>query len=147
MNLWEGALGVLVGLLLLWVALVTTLVSVGRRYDEPTRLRNLLRLVPDVVRLARRLTADPGLPRGVRIRLVLLLAYLASPVDLVPDFIPVAGYADDAILVALTLRSVVRASGVEAVERRWPGTDEGLGALKGLCGLSGADGSGPARAG
>ncbi len=67
-----------------------------------------VRLVPDVVRLVRRLAADRSLPRGVRVRLWVLLGYLVSPVDLVPDFIPLVGYADDAIIVALVLRSVIR---------------------------------------
>lgn len=69
-------------------------------------------------------------PRGVRVRLWLLLAYLALPVDLVPDFIPVLGYADDAIVVVLVLRSVVRRAGPDAVARHWPGTAEGLAALR-----------------
>jgi uncharacterized membrane protein YkvA (DUF1232 family) len=70
------------------------------------------------------------------VRLWLLLGYLASPIDLVPDFIPVVGYADDAVIVALTLRSVVRRAGPEALERHWPGTDEGLAAVLRLSGLS-----------
>jgi len=71
-------------------------------------LREALRLLPDVLRLIRRLVADKTLPRGIRIRLALLLAYLAIPVDLIPDFVPVLGYADDAIIVTAVLRSVVR---------------------------------------
>jgi uncharacterized membrane protein YkvA (DUF1232 family) len=69
--------------------------------------RGLLRLLPDELRLIR-LAADKTLPRGIRIRLALLLAYLAIPVDLIPDFVPVLGYADDAIIVTAVLRSVVR---------------------------------------
>lgn len=66
------------------------------------------RLLPDVVRLLARLARDPALPRGVRIRPWLLLGYLASPVDLVPDLIPIIGYADDAVIVVVVavLRSV-----------------------------------------
>ena len=71
-------------------------------------MRQALRLLPDVLRLLPRLAAERSLPRGVRVRLALLLAYLASPIDLVPDFIPVVGYADDAIIVAAVLRSVVQ---------------------------------------
>ncbi|NUS50914.1 MAG: DUF1232 domain-containing protein [Nocardioidaceae bacterium] len=135
MNLWNTLLGVAAGLLLLWLALVVALYVAGRRQDEPTRLRDVLRLIPDVVRLLKRLAADPTLPRGVRIRLVALLVYLALPIDLVPDFIPVAGYADDALIVAFALRSVTRRAGVEAIDRHWPGTDEGLAAVKRLAGL------------
>ncbi len=60
---------------------------------------------------------DKTVPTGVRVRLVLLLVYLASPIDLIPDFIPVVGYLDDAIVVALVLRSVTRHAGPDAVGR------------------------------
>src|SRR5689334_24696194 len=84
-----------------------------------------LRLLPDLVRLVRRLAGDRTLPRGVRVRLWLLLAYLLCPIDLVPDFIPVLGWADDVVVVAWALRSVVRRGGPEALERHWPGSDAG----------------------
>jgi uncharacterized membrane protein YkvA (DUF1232 family) len=61
----------------------------------------------------------------VRVRLWLLFAYLAMPFDLVPDFIPVVGYADDAILVVIVLHPVVRRAGRDAVRRHWSGTTEG----------------------
>jgi len=126
--------GVLGGVLLLWLALVASLWAT--RPDE-LRLRELLRLLPDVVRLVRRLAADRGLARGVRVRLWLLLGYLALPFDLVPDVIPVLGWADDAIVVALVLRSVVRRAGPEALVRHWPGSPEGLAALRRLARLPG----------
>lgn len=94
-----------------------------------------MRLLPDLLRLVRRLAADPGLPGTLRIRLVMLLIYLASPIDLVPDFIPVLGYADDAIAVALVLRSVVRRAGPDALRRHWPGTPQGLALIQQLAGL------------
>jgi uncharacterized membrane protein YkvA (DUF1232 family) len=119
-----GALG---GLLLCWLVLMAVLWLT--RPDE-LRARELLRLLPDVLRLVRRLAGDRTLPRGVRVRLWLLMAYLAMPIDLVPDFVPVLGHADDAIVVALVLRSVVRRAGAAAVERHWPGTPEGLAALR-----------------
>jgi uncharacterized membrane protein YkvA (DUF1232 family) len=98
-------------------------------------LGEALRLLPDLVRLLRRLAADPTLPRGVRVRLWALLAYLALPIDLVPDFVPVLGYADDAIVVSLVLRSVARRAGAPAVQRHWPGTRDGLAAIARLTGL------------
>lgn len=88
--------------------------------------REALRLLPDVVGLLRHLAADRSLPRGVRMRLGLLLAYLSLPIDLVPDFIRIVGYAEDAIVVALALRSVVRRAGREALIRHWPGTTADL---------------------
>lgn len=127
---------VLGGLLLVWLVLVAAFYVAGRRADEPMRLRDAARLLPDVVRLVRRLAADASLPRGVRWRLTLLLGYLVLPIDVVPDFIPVAGYADDVLIVAWVLRSVVRAAGPEALDRHWPGTPQGLDVVRRLAGVS-----------
>ena len=129
---WDLLLGIAAALLLAWIALVIGLVVV-----RPQRglLREALRLLPDVLRLVRRLAADKTLPRGVRLRLGLLLAYLACPIDLIPDFIPVLGYADDAIIVTTVLRSVVRRAGIDAVRAQWPGTDHGFAAIARLTGL------------
>lgn len=122
-------LGVLAGLGLLWLGLV---VGLWLSKPDEARLKDLLRLLPDVLRLTGRLARDGSLPRGARVRLWLLLGYLALPIDLVPDFVPVLGYADDAVVVALVLRSVVRRAGPDALERHWPGTPAGLTALLGL---------------
>lgn len=135
MNLWHLLISLVVGLVLVWSVMVWALYVVARREDDPATLREVLRLVPDVVRLMRRLAADPTLPRGVRWRLSALVVYLVLPIDLIPDFIPVVGYADDAVIVALALRSVVRVAGVEAIDRHWPGTDQGLLVLKRLSGV------------
>ncbi len=124
------------GLAILWLALVLALYLAGRKLDNPTRLRDALRLIPDIVRMLRRMATDPTLPRGVRIRLGALLFYLILPIDLIPDFIPVIGYADDIIIVILTIRSVARRAGVDAIDRHWPGTPEGLHAVKQLAGLN-----------
>jgi uncharacterized membrane protein YkvA (DUF1232 family) len=139
---WQIALSVVAGLLVVWLLLVGALLVAARRAPDPVTLKDVLRLAPDVVRLVRRLAADPTLPRGVRWRLWLLLGYLVLPIDLVPDFLPVIGYADDAVVIALVLRSVTRAAGPEALERHWPGTPEGLGAVRRLVRLDPApDGS------
>jgi uncharacterized membrane protein YkvA (DUF1232 family) len=126
-------LGIAAGLLLAWLALITALVIVR---PHGGLVREAVRLLPDVLRLLPRLAADRSLPRGVRVRLALLLAYLASPIDLVPDFIPVVGYADDAIIVAAVLRSVARHAGVQAIRRHWPGTSDGFAALCRITGLT-----------
>ena len=122
---WDLLIGVAVALLLAWLALAVALLITRPRGGL---LREALRVLPDVLRLVRRLAADQTLPRGVRIRLGLLLAYLAFPIDLIPDFIPVLGYADDAIIVTAVLRSVVRRAGLDAVRAHWPGTDDGFAA-------------------
>lgn len=129
---WDLLLGIAAALLLAWVVLILVLLIAQPRGGL---LREALRVLPDVLRLIRRLAADPPLPRGVRIRLGLLLAYLAFPIDLIPDFIPVLGYADDAIIVTAVLRSVVRRAGIEAVRSHWPGTDDGFAAVARLTGL------------
>src|SRR5205809_5006713 len=114
----RALLGLGGALLVAWLALIVTLVVARPNGDL---LQQALRLLPDLLRLLRRLAGDRSQPRGVRVRLWLLLAYLAIPVDVIPDFLPVLGYADDAIIVTATLRSVVRRAGLEALQRHWPG--------------------------
>jgi uncharacterized membrane protein YkvA (DUF1232 family) len=131
---WLIALGIVGGLVLIWAILVAALwLTKPGEYD----VKEALRLLPDLIRLINRLATDPETPRGVRIRLALLLVYLALPIDLIPDFVPVLGYADDAIIVALTLRSATRSAGPDALAKHWPGTPEGLATLKRLCRLNG----------
>lgn len=130
---WWIPLGIVGGLVVIWAVLVAVLwLTKPGEYD----VRESLRLLPDLVRLIKRLATDPETPCGVRIRLALLLVYLALPIDLIPDFVPVLGYADDAIIVALVLRSATRSAGPNALARHWPGTPEGLTALKRLCRLT-----------
>ncbi len=124
---WTG-----VALLALYLLLIAVLL--WRRPDE-ARIRSLLRLLPDTVRLVRALARDPRVPRRARLALWLLLGYLLLPVDLVPDFIPVLGHADDAIVVILVLRFVVRAAGPEVVRDRWPGPEDGLRAVMRAAGI------------
>jgi uncharacterized membrane protein YkvA (DUF1232 family) len=126
------ALGIAAGLLLAWLLALIALVLVRPRGNL---LTEAVRLLPDLLRLIPRLARDSSLPRGVRIRLWLVLVYLAMPIDLIPDFIPVLGYADDAIVVAAVLRSVIRHAGPDALEHHWPGTPDGLAAVRRLAGL------------
>ena len=132
-HLWTTVIAIVAGLVLLWLILLITL-AITRPAD--LNVTDALRLLPDVVVLLRRLAAVSDLPRGIRIRLILLLVYLLLPIDLIPDFIPVLGYADDAILVALALRSITRRAGPAALETHWPGTPEGLRAVRRLAGIS-----------
>lgn len=123
---WDIFIGIAATVLLAWLALVLALVLARPR---GSLLWEALRVLPDALRLVRRLASDTTVPRGVRIRLSLLLAYLVIPIDVVPDFIPVLGCADDAIVVIAVLRSVVRHAGLDTVRAHWPGTDEGFAAL------------------
>jgi uncharacterized membrane protein YkvA (DUF1232 family) len=120
---WPVLIAAAAGLLAVWAVLALVL---WRSRPDGTGLGETIRVLPDLLRLLRRLAADPDLPRGVRVRLVLLLAYLAVPIDVIPDFVPVIGYADDVIVIGLTLLSVVRRAGPQVVARHWPGTPEGL---------------------
>ncbi|HEY2176755.1 MAG TPA: DUF1232 domain-containing protein [Mycobacteriales bacterium] len=131
---WHAAVAILAGLLLIYATLVLLLWRYARRHPDTVTMRDALRLLPDLLRLIRRLAADPTVPTGVRVRLGLLIVYLASPIDLIPDFIPVLGYADDAIIIALVLRSVTKNAGPDALRRHWPGTPDGLQLIQQLAG-------------
>ena len=136
MNWWEIPLGIIVGLTGVYVILLLGLWVYARRHPETVGLKDALRLLPDLLRVLRRLSADRTVPTGVRIRLGLLLAYLLLPLDLVPDFLPVIGHADDVIIVALVLRSALRSAGPEPLRRHWPGTPSGLAVIERLAGLN-----------
>ena len=115
-----------------WLAFLVLVAVVRPRGID---LAEAKRLVPDIARLLRDLARDPTLPRGVRRRLVFLVGYLALPFDVVPDFIPILGYADDVALIGLVLRSVVRRAGPDAVDRHWRGTPQGLALVRRLGGI------------
>jgi len=126
--------------LLLAVAVVWTMTIIALMLLRPKGglLREAIRILPDTIRLLRRLATDRSIAFDVRIRLWLLFVYLAVPVDLVPDFVPVLGYADDAIIVAVVLRGIVRRAGPDAIRRNWPGSAEGLACVWRLARLEGS---------
>jgi uncharacterized membrane protein YkvA (DUF1232 family) len=113
------ALGIAVAV---YAAAVIALVALGRRSDA----RALAGFIPDCVVLVQRLVRDPRVPRRRKLALALLVVYLVLPIDLVPDFIPVAGQLDDAILVALVLRGLIRGGGEELLRDHWPGPERSL---------------------
>jgi uncharacterized membrane protein YkvA (DUF1232 family) len=108
--------------LVLYAVAVAALLWAGRRTDAVA----LARFVPDCVVLFRRLLADDRVPRSRKLLLVPLLLYLVTPLDLVPDFIPVVGALDDAIVVALAFRVVLRGAGPGLVRDHWPGPPRSL---------------------
>ena len=126
-------IGVALGVILIWIALIVILWIQQRRAGSDMDWREIARLVPDVVRLVKRLAGDRDVPRGTRWILGALLVYLLLPIDFVPDFLPVIGYADDAIVTALVLRYAIRHAGYASVERNWPGTPAGLASILALC--------------
>lgn len=113
------SLGVAVAI---WAGFVVWLAATGRRSDA----RALATFIPDCIVLVSRLARDRRVPRRRKLLLLAVVAYLASPIDLVPDFIPVAGQLDDAIVVALVLRHFVRAGGEPLIRELWPGPAQSL---------------------
>ncbi len=106
----------------LYAAFVVGLLVAGRRGEA----RALAGFIPDCLVLLKRLLADARVPRRRKLVLGLLVGYLAMPIDLVPDFIPVAGQLDDALVAAAALRYALRGGGAELIAEHWPGPEESL---------------------
>lgn len=109
----------------IYAAFIGGLVVAGRRQDA----RALAGFIPDCLILFRRLLSDERVPRRSKILIAGLIGYLVMPFDLVPDFIPVAGLVDDAIVVGLVLRTVLRSGGPDLVREHWPGPPASVTAL------------------
>jgi len=116
-------IGVVVGLVVLWLALLL-LFWIFRPKDVP--VREVVRLIPDLLRLLRSVIGDRGAPLDVRIVLVGLLIWILSPIDLIPEFIPGLGPLDDVIVAIVALRYTRRRLGTEALRERWTGSDDGF---------------------
>src|SRR3954469_16139617 len=124
---------IVIGLVVAWLVLLAVLWLVRPR---GVGARDLVRVIPDVLRLTRDLLLDRRTPRGVRIALGVLLVWLVSPIDLIPEFIPVLGPLDDVVVAVLVLRYVRRRLGTEALVARWPGTETGARLLVRLVGTA-----------
>jgi uncharacterized membrane protein YkvA (DUF1232 family) len=122
---WQWLLITIAVTAAIYAAFLAWLVYAGRHEDAQA----LARFIPDCVVLFRRLLREPRVPRRSKVVLALLIGYLASPIDLVPDFIPVAGHLDDAIVVALALRTILRAAGQDLLREHWPGPENSLNVL------------------
>ena len=122
---WQWLLIGLGVTLVVYAALVAALALAGRRGDAGA----LATFMPDCLVLMRALLGDLRVPTRTKVMVVALLAYLAMPFDLVPDFIPIAGQLDDAIVLALVLRSLLRSGGPELVREHWRGPQRSLDAL------------------
>ncbi len=101
----------------IYAVLVVLLIILGRRSDA----RAIARFIPDCIALFRDLLRDPRVPRSRKWLVGALLAYLAMPIDLVPDFIPIAGQLDDALAVVLVLRALLRSGGPTLLRDHWKG--------------------------
>jgi uncharacterized membrane protein YkvA (DUF1232 family) len=118
----------------IWFGFICALVILGRRDAALT----IARFIPDCIVLFRRLLGDERVPRRRKLLLFAVIGYLAFPIDLVPDFIPVPGQLDDAIVVALVLRSILRGAGPAVLREHWPGPASSLDMLERLAYGSGA---------
>jgi uncharacterized membrane protein YkvA (DUF1232 family) len=125
---WLLLLGL--GTVVAYATFVGGLAVAGRSDDA----RALAGFIPDCIVLFRRLLGDSRIPRRRRAIVVALIGYLALPFDVVPDFIPVAGQLDDAVVVALALRAILRGGGPEMVEEHWPGPRSSLSFILRLAG-------------
>jgi uncharacterized membrane protein YkvA (DUF1232 family) len=119
-------------LVAVYLGIVAALLVGARHWD----VRMIARLVPYCAVLFKRLMADRGVSRRWKAACAFALVYLAMPFDLVPDFIPVAGQLDDAILVALVLRGLLRSAGANLLRRHWPGPPSLLAPLERFAGLA-----------
>lgn len=133
---WGLLGGIVVGLIAVWAILVGLLWILRPR---DVRLGELVRIVPDLLRLVRGLIADRTVPLGARLALVGLLIWLLNPIDLIPEFIPVLGPLDDVIVAVIVLRYVRRRVGLEEMQRQWPGTPDGFALLGGILGSRAGD--------
>ena len=118
--------GVVAAMAVLWLACLV-LFWVARPRGVPAR--TVVAMIPDVLRLLRGLVTDPAVPLDVRLALIGLVAWIASPIDLIPEFVPVLGPIDDVVVAVVALRYVRWRLGTEALRARWRGTPEGFGVL------------------
>ena len=123
-----GWLVLVVSLVGVWILAILALVIVGRR----SAARDLATLLPNLVVLFRGLLRDPRVPRGSKALLWLAIIWVVSPIDLIPEFIPIAGPLDDAIVAALVLRHVLRRSGPDVVGDHWRGNPATLDRIMGV---------------
>ena len=130
---WGWVLGIVGSLLAVWLLFVAVLWLFRPR---DVRLDQLVRIVPDVLRLIRQLIGDRSVPFGVRVAVGGLLLWFLNPIDLIPEFIPVLGPLDDVVVAVIVLRYVRRRLGDDGLRQRWPGTPEGYALLSGVLGRS-----------
>jgi uncharacterized membrane protein YkvA (DUF1232 family) len=124
---WRPIVLTLGALAIVWLLLVAVFFAAR---PKDANVKDALRLLPDTIRLVKRLATDATIPLATRLPVWLLLAYLISPIDIIPDFVPVVGYADDVIITSLVLRQLVRRVGPDKLAEHWPGSVDGLNTVR-----------------
>ena len=120
--------GVLIGIgiaIAVWSIAIIVLIALGRR----SQARELATLAPNLLVLFRGLLRDPRVPPGAKLWLVVAVVWIASPIDLIPEFIPIAGPLDDAIVAMLVLRHVLRRTDRKVLLEHWRGDPATLNAM------------------
>src|SRR5215204_497800 len=120
---WTWLFWLVFALIILWAALLVVFWLVR---PKDVSARELIRVVPDVVRLIRSVITDRQAPLDVRVVLIGLLLWIVSPIDLIPEFIPGLGPLDDVLVAIVALRYVRRRIGIDGISARWTGTEDGL---------------------
>lgn len=121
-----------------WLLAVLVMLWLGRK----TMARELVTLLPNLVRLFRGLLRDPRVPRGSKLLLMVGAVWLVSPIDVIPEFLPGIGGIDDAVVAGLVLRHLVKRAGPEVVRVHWPGDPRTLRVLLRVAGVSSTHGDG-----
>ena len=122
---------ILLGLVALWALLIMVLWLLR---PKGLALSEVIRVVPAVLRLLRSIITDSNAPKDVRLVIGLLFVWIISPIDLIPEFIPVIGPFDDVVVAILALRYVRRRLGIDDLRQRWSGSAEGLALLERVIG-------------
>ena len=119
-------IGIIVALVVLWAVLLVLFFALR---PKGVSVREMIGVIPDVLRLLRSVISDGSTPLDVRLVLIGLTAWILSPIDLIPDFIPVLGPLDDIVVAVVAMRYVRRRVGIEDLRKRWVGTPDGFALL------------------
>jgi uncharacterized membrane protein YkvA (DUF1232 family) len=128
---WTPIIAIVAAVVAFWIVMLVIFCVLR---PEGVPVRDIIRVIPDVLRLLRSLITDRSTPLDVRVVLVGLMAWIISPIDLIPEFIPVLGPLDDVVVAVVAMRFVRRRVGIADLSSRWAGTPEGFALLTRLIG-------------
>lgn len=108
----------------------------GRSLQARRLMADAVFMMPNIVKLVARLLKDPRVPRRAKITLGLAAAYVASPIDLIPEIVPVIGWADDVLILMFAIDSLIERAGEEVVSEHWDGPGDLLSLVRDVVALS-----------